>query len=75
MNCMKETAELNETQIHSLPAGGASLVSTVNKATLHLWTGHVADSLSELQARVRPELVFLFFYFFLPKRLMFQLLK
>ncbi len=33
--------ELNETQIHSLPAGGAlsvSMVSAVNKAVLHLWT-------------------------------------
>ncbi len=33
--------ELNETQIHSLTAGGAlrvSLVSAVNKAVLHLWT-------------------------------------
>ncbi len=39
---MKQTAdELNETQIQSLPAGGAlsvSLVSAVNKAALHLWT-------------------------------------
>ncbi len=37
---MKED-ELNETQIHSRPAGGSlsfSLVSAVNKAALHLFT-------------------------------------